>query len=72
VALTRAQNLDLAIDGAAARLAEVTAQPKPTYTLDGENYLWAEYVQILTTQLLALEQARQRADGAFEVRSQGI
>ncbi len=68
---TRAQNLDQAIDNLAAVLAQVTASPKPTYQVDGENYQWTEYVQMLMTQTKELEQMRQRADGAFEVRSRG-
>ncbi len=68
---TRAQNLDQAIDNLAAVLAQVTASPKPTYTVDGETYQWMEYVQMLMTQTKGLEQMRQRADGAFEVRSRG-
>lgn len=69
---TRAQNLDAAIDAVVARIGDVTAHPKPDYSLDGESYSWAAYLQILTDQLLKLEEARQRADGAFEVRSRGI
>ncbi|MES2342315.1 MAG: hypothetical protein V4597_11600 [Pseudomonadota bacterium] len=72
MALTRAQNLDVAIDNVVARILEVTSSPKPNYTLDGEQYEWSDYLDMLNRQLLVLEQARQRADGPFEVRSRGI
>ncbi len=50
----------------------MTANPKPNYNLDGEEYSWSDYLQTLITQQEALEQSRQRADGPFEVRSRGI
>lgn len=69
---TRAQNLDTALDNAAANLAAITASPKPTYTIDGETYQWGELYELYTSQLEALEKARQRADGPWLVDSQGI
>jgi len=69
---TRAQNLDTAIDNIAARLAEMSANPKPNYSLDGESYSWSELFSMLSTKMEGLEKARQRADGPFEIRSQGI
>lgn len=68
----RAANLDTAIDQVVARIAEVTASAAPDYSIDGVSISKASYLQTLTGQLLALEQARQRADGAFEVQSLGI
>lgn len=69
---TRADNLQTALDNIAARLADVTANPKPSYSVDGESVSWTEYFNALTQQQLALEQALQRANGPFEVRSRGI
>ncbi len=54
------------------RILDVTANPKPNYAVDGENYEWSEYLAMLISQQKALEEARQRADGPFEVRSTGI
>lgn len=68
---TRAKDLDDAIDNVAAILKEITRNPKPNYSLDGESYSWSEYFSTLTQRMLDLELARQRADGAFEVRSRG-
>ncbi len=30
-----------------ARIAEITAQPKPTYNIDGQTVAWAEYLKQL-------------------------
>lgn len=68
---TRAENLQTALDNIAARLAEMTVNPKPDYSVDGESYSWAGLFQMLTAQQTELEKALQRASGPFEVRSQG-
>ena len=34
-----------------ANLAELTLNPKPTYTIDGVSIPWTEYHQMLLTQL---------------------
>jgi hypothetical protein len=54
------------------RINEVTANPKPDYSVDGESYSWSSYLAMLNRQLFVMEQSRQRADGPFEVRSSGI
>lgn len=59
-------------DNVAARLAEVTASPRPNYAVDGESYEWADYVAMLTEQLENLDKAIQRAGGPFELRSYGM
>ena len=30
-----------------ALISEITAQPKPTYTIDGQSVAWADYLQRL-------------------------
>jgi len=32
---------------ALALIAEITAQPKPTYTIDGQSVAWADYLERL-------------------------
>lgn len=65
-------NLITAKEQVAARLVELTASPKPSYSVDGQSVSWESYFATLTNQLQALEQAIQRADGPFEVRTQGV
>jgi hypothetical protein len=63
-------NLQSAKLNISANLAAITANPKPSYSLDGESYSWAEYYQILIQQMLTLDEAIQREGGPFERRSQ--
>ena len=65
-------NLITAKEQVAARLVELSASPKPSYSVDGQSVSWESYFATLTNQLQALEQAIQRADGPFEVRTQGV
>jgi hypothetical protein len=54
-----------------ARIADVTAQPKPTYDLEGQSVAWNEYV----VQLLATVDWCERklaGEDPFEIQSQGI
>ena len=69
---TYAENLVTARNNIAARLAEVTANPKPDYSIDGESWSWSSYVTMLTNQLSVLEKSIITADGPFEVRSRGM
>jgi hypothetical protein len=55
---------------ALALIAEITAQPKPTYQIDGQNISWGEYLGQLQSTVQWCDQ--QAAAGApVEVRSQG-
>lgn len=69
---TNAANLDQAIANVTKLLMELTTNPKPNYSIDGETWSWSEYWSMLNQQLKTLEESRQRADGPFEIRSQGM
>ena len=68
---TRAQNLQTALDNIAARLAEITASPKPSYSIDGESVSWTEYFSALMAQQSALRTELAQASGPYAVISQG-
>jgi len=54
-----------------ARIAELTAQPKPTYYLDGQSVSWNEYLARLQATVDWCD--RQLAgQEPIEIRSQGI
>ncbi len=56
---------------ALARIAELTAQPKPTYYLDGQSVSWNEYLRRLQSTVAWCD--RQMAGlEPIEVHSQGI
>jgi hypothetical protein len=63
---SEAENLQTAIDNVAAKLAEVTANPKPSYSIDGQSVSWGEYYRMLTGHLKELREAKIAADGPFE------
>lgn len=54
---TYLENLTTARDNIAARLAEITANKKPSYNVDGQEIKWTEYFVGLTNQLNALTTA---------------
>jgi hypothetical protein len=62
-------NLSAARNNLAARLAEVTASPKPSYSIGGQSVSWSEYQRLLLDQLAAIDE---RINGAepFEDHSQ--
>ena len=43
-------------DNAAARLAEILASPKPSYTVHGHSVSWTEYQKMLAEQLAQCNQ----------------
>ena len=49
------------------RIEEITAQPKPTYNIDGQQVLWGAYFDSLTKQLAAIDAAIASADPYEEV-----
>ena len=62
IAAIRRQTLDL--------IAEITAQPKPTYDIDGQKISWGEYLgQLQKTVQWCNQQAA--ASAPTEMRSQG-
>lgn len=66
---SRAQNLETARNNIAAIIAQITASPKPNYSVDGESISWADYLRTLTEQLREIDKL---ADGPYEVRSRVI
>ena len=53
-----------------ARLAEITAQPKPTYQIDGQLVAWGDYLRQLQR---TVDWCNEKlvAESPVEVRSQG-
>jgi hypothetical protein len=68
---TAAENLATAYDNIARQLAEITLNPKPTYSVSGpkgsRNVGWGEHFNNLTNQLKALREQMQKAAGPIEV-----
>ena len=68
---TAAQNVQTAIDNVAAQLVEITANPKPTYSIDGQSVSWTEHYRALLQTFKDLVALQQMIGGPFEVRSIG-
>ena len=54
-----------------ARIAEITAAPKPSYNIDGQQVAWADYLRQLRQTVDWCEQ-KLAGEEPFEVRSQGF
>ncbi len=54
-----------------ALIAELTAQPKPTYVLDGQTVSWNEYLVALRATVDWCER-KLAGEEPFEIRSQGV
>lgn len=64
-------NLESARDNLATILAEITADPKPSYSVEGKSISWNEYQSMILSQMANLEAMIQRAAGPFELRTRG-
>ncbi len=53
-----------------ARMAELTADPKPSYRIDGQEVLWGDYLSRLQATVDWCER-KLAGEGPFEVRTQG-
>jgi hypothetical protein len=65
------QQLELIKQQTLTRIAEITASPKPSYTIDHQSVSWADYLVRLQATVDWCE--RKAAGGQpFEIRSQGM
>jgi hypothetical protein len=62
-------NLKAVKENIAARLAEITASPKPSYSIDGQSVSWTEYFNSLVQQLKEIEAREQEP---WEIRQRAI
>lgn len=68
---TAAANLATARNNIAQQLADMTADPKPSYSVDGKSVSWGEHFSNLTNLLRTIEENIQVVGGPFEIRSWG-
>lgn len=54
-----------------ALVAELTANPKPSYTLDGQSVTWGDYLAKLRATVDWCER-KLAGEEPFEIRSQGV
>jgi hypothetical protein len=65
-------NLQAAKANVAAILAQITADPKPSYSIDGQSVSWESYFSMLTGKLEALNKLIQVEGGPFEQKTQAL
>jgi len=51
-------------------LATITANPKPSYAINGQSVQWTEYYKVLLESLKTLNEQIQVAGGPFELQTQ--
>lgn len=65
---TPLDNLNAAYANVAQQIADVTANPQPSYSENGRSVSWSEYLSLLIDKQKALLQAIQMAGGPFEIQ----
>jgi hypothetical protein len=50
---------------------EITVDPKPTYSLDGQSVSWESYLSMLMDKMETLNKAIQQAGSPFQVMHRG-
>lgn len=69
---TYADNLITIRDNLAAKLAAMSVNPKPNYSIDGESMSWQSLFDSLTEQIAKTNALIQMSDGGFEVKTQMV
>ena len=59
-------DLGTAINQIAAQIKDITANPKPDYSVNGQSISWASYLSMLTEQITKLQQAQQSLAGPYQ------
>lgn len=65
-------SLNTALSNVAANLAAITANPKPSYSVNGKSVSWTEYFNALIQQQEALNRAIAVAGGPVEAQTQAV
>jgi hypothetical protein len=64
--MAAADDIATSIDQIAALIKDITTNPKPDYSVNGQSISWGSYLDMLTRQLAALQQAQQNLAGPFQ------
>lgn len=69
---TITENLLTAKANFAQQLADLSANPKPSYTVDGKSYSWGEYLKFLIDAMASIDLQIQQEEGPEEVVISGV
>lgn len=64
--MAAADDIATAVDQVAALIKDITTNPKPDYSVNGQSISWGSYLDMLTRQLAALQAAQQNLAGPFQ------
>jgi len=59
-------DLGVAINQVCAIIKDITANPKPDYSVNGQSISWSSYLSMLTEQVSKLQQAQQSLAGPYQ------
>lgn len=69
---TDAENLRTARSNFIAQLAAISASPKPSYSVNGQQFDWVGYYTFLTQQIAQIDNLIAAEDGPYEVQVEGV
>lgn len=64
--MAASDDLGVAIAQIAAQIRDITANPKPSYSINGQSVSWESYLSMLTGQITQLQQAQQSLAGPWQ------
>jgi hypothetical protein len=67
-----ATNVQIAIENISAKIAELSANPKPSYQIDGQRVEHTEFFRMLCQQLEELRRIQMKLQGPIIKSSRGI
>lgn len=69
--MSQISNVADAITNLAAQIKDLTVNPKPSYSINGQAVSWGEYLAMLTDQLDKMLVIQQKIQGPFIIQSRG-
>ncbi len=65
-------NIETAIQNVSSLIAQVTANPQPSYSVQGVSVSWSEYLSQLVEQQTKLQEIYIFLSGPYELVTQGV
>lgn len=65
-------NVEVSINNISAKIAEITADPKPSYEIDGQRVEWTEFLRMLVEQLDVLRKVQTKLQGPVIKITRGV
>jgi len=69
---TRKQNLETSLDNIASQIADITANPKPTYSVAGRSISWSDHFRSLLDAQEKIRQLIAQEEGPALAKIRGV